>query len=670
MSLEMVRITKRLGVLWTLGLAFAQSNLPPDVPKDHWAREAVEYLVGRGYIVGYPDGAFRGDSPLTRYQLALALYRLLSTAPQVLLDDEALNRLRPLVRELVREMREVEEVDTGKGGDAGRGDEDGEALKGQIQALSSKLDDLSEKLGQLYQAQQAQGGGGDAGLDLADLLLQVAVLKDRLDLLESGELPPKLSAKLFASIKEVYELRLTNIEARVQSLERRIADLEAKREADRKDLESAIAGLREKTSADKKDLSEAIERVRAERQETYIRSDILYRAGVDPSAPGAQSGLYIATGVGIYDPKKGEGYEAFGGRSPDQTLIGAGYLRGGASEGLYGQAVYGPSGAFGLSIQGWSASEEGRLKGALSFRNGLMPLYLIPGYTGFMGEAKGALAGADYGLKLFAVITAEGTSYEEVVTSKADPCAKTAYGGVGNLSIPFASFRVGAKGSYQVESPFSPSCVLGGFGGYTYEISVEHDPTSKEAIVPNFGLSFYYGGHSANLGGIPFGLAYWGGKASYLADLGALKVMLGLGYKSFTPTAGQGALPPDLYYELYPASGQNYGGSLVVKVGSETLSFQTEVDYSIAVTSVSSSRFFGVTPSLQGRGEGDLFRLAYRYGLGTNWDPNSPNPSFGDGAYVLSQLTGEGRFEDWRFSVLYDLAKRSGLFTLGYQVAW
>jgi polyhydroxyalkanoate synthesis regulator phasin len=664
MSVEAVRMVKRLGVLWTLGLAFAQSNLPPDVPKDHWAREAVEYLVSKGYIVGYPDGTFRGDSPVTRYQLALVLYRLLSTTPQVLLDDEALSRLRPLVRELVQEMLKVEEADAGKGG------EDVGALKGQIQALSSKLDDLSEKLGQLYQAQQAQGEGGDAGLDVADLLLQVAMLKDRLDLLESGELPPKLSAKLFASIREVYELRLTNLEARVQSLEKRIADLEAKREADRKDLESAIAGLREKANADKKDLSQAIEQVRAERQETYIRSDVLYRVGRDPSAPGAQSGLHIATGVGIYDPKKGEGYEAFGGRTPDQTLIGAGYLRGSTSEGLYGQAVYGPSGAFGLSIQGWSASEEGYLKGTLGFRNGLMPLYLIPGYTGFMGEAKGALAGADYGLKLFAVITAEGTSYEEVATSRADPCAKTAYGGVGNLSIPFSSFRVGAKGSYQVESPFSPSCTLGGFSGYTYEISVEHDPTSKEAIVPNLGLSLYYGGHSANLGGIPFGLAYWGGKASYLADLGALKLMLGLGYKSFTPTPGQAGLPPDLYYELYPASGQNYGGSLVVKVGSDTFSFQTEVDYSITETSASSGRFFGIAPSLQGQGEDYLFRLAYRYGLGTNWDPNSPNPSFGSGAYVLSQLTGEGRFKDWRFSVLYDLANRSGLFTLGYQVAW
>jgi polyhydroxyalkanoate synthesis regulator phasin len=664
MSVKGVKIVKWLGALWTFGLAFAQSNLPTDVPKGHWAQEAVEYLVSRGYIVGYPDGTFRGDSPVTRYQLALVLYRLLSTTPQVLLDEEAMSRLRPLVRELVQEMRKVEESDVARGG------EDVEALKGQIQTLSSKLDDLSEKLGQLYQAQQRQGGEGDVGLELADLLLQVAVLKDRLDLLESGELPPRLSAKLFASIREVYELRLNNLEARVQNLERRIADLEAKREADRKDLESAIAGLREKANADRKDLSQAIEQVRAERQETYIRSDVLYRVGTDPNAPGAQSGLYIATGVGIYDPKKGEGYEAFGGRTPDQTLIGAGYLRGSMSEGLYGQAVYGPSGAFGLSVQGWSASEEGYLKGTLSFRNGLMPLYLIPGYTGFMGEAKGALAGADYGLKLFAVITAEGTSYKEVATSKADPCAKTAYGGVGNLSIPFSSFRVGAKGSYQVESPFSPSCTLGDFSGYTYEISVEHDPTSEEAIVPNLGLSLYSGGHSANLGGIPFGLAYWGGRASYLADLGALKVMLGVGYKSFTPTPGQASLPPDLHYELYPASGQNYGGSLVVKVGSDALSFQTEVDYSVTETSASSGRFFGIAPSLQGQGEEYLFRLAYRYGLGTNWDPKSPNPSFGSGAYILSQLMGEGRFKDWRFSVVYDLANRSGLFVLGYQVAW
>src|SRR5437660_9309703 len=58
----------------------AAQNAPDmfkDVPRDHWAYQAVEPLRARGILAGYPDGYFRGQRTLTRYEFAVALDRAL-----------------------------------------------------------------------------------------------------------------------------------------------------------------------------------------------------------------------------------------------------------------------------------------------------------------------------------------------------------------------------------------------------------------------------------------------------------------------------------------------------------------------------------------------------------------------------------------------------------------
>ncbi len=51
-----------------------------DVPFDHWAYDACDLLVQEGIIVGYPDGTFKGERALTRYEFAMALARLVEFA--------------------------------------------------------------------------------------------------------------------------------------------------------------------------------------------------------------------------------------------------------------------------------------------------------------------------------------------------------------------------------------------------------------------------------------------------------------------------------------------------------------------------------------------------------------------------------------------------------------
>jgi len=56
---------------------FAQANPAATVPFDHWAYDAVNQLVQKGIIIGYPNGTFMGDRAMTRYEFAMAISRLL-----------------------------------------------------------------------------------------------------------------------------------------------------------------------------------------------------------------------------------------------------------------------------------------------------------------------------------------------------------------------------------------------------------------------------------------------------------------------------------------------------------------------------------------------------------------------------------------------------------------
>lgn len=52
------------------------AQAPTDVPKGHWAYDAVADLVSKGYLEGYPDGSFLGQRTLTRYEFATVIKRI------------------------------------------------------------------------------------------------------------------------------------------------------------------------------------------------------------------------------------------------------------------------------------------------------------------------------------------------------------------------------------------------------------------------------------------------------------------------------------------------------------------------------------------------------------------------------------------------------------------
>lgn len=73
-----------------------------DVPTDHWAYDAIAELAAKGLIEGYPDGAFRGDRAMTRYEMAMVVARVLARIEAI--------KIPPLPPDLVRTATLTKEV--------------------------------------------------------------------------------------------------------------------------------------------------------------------------------------------------------------------------------------------------------------------------------------------------------------------------------------------------------------------------------------------------------------------------------------------------------------------------------------------------------------------------------------------------------------------------------
>ena len=80
-------------MLGTASTALAAANPFSDVPRGHWAYDAVTQLAADGVIEGYGDGTFLGNRNITRYEMAQMVAKALARAPQGSTDRAALDRL-------------------------------------------------------------------------------------------------------------------------------------------------------------------------------------------------------------------------------------------------------------------------------------------------------------------------------------------------------------------------------------------------------------------------------------------------------------------------------------------------------------------------------------------------------------------------------------------------
>jgi hypothetical protein len=127
----------------TVAQAPTGNNPFRDVPPNHWAYQAVQTLSSEGLIKGYPNGTFRGNRPITRYEMAEVINRAVNTVEQKIAAGNYVSRsdldtLRRLVDEFGNELRSVQ---------------------GQVATLNRRVDSMQRELAaDTQQLRQAKVG--------------------------------------------------------------------------------------------------------------------------------------------------------------------------------------------------------------------------------------------------------------------------------------------------------------------------------------------------------------------------------------------------------------------------------------------------------------------------------------------------------------------------------
>lgn len=110
-----VKVTAILNAVLGLNIPEEQSVMFPDVEKNHWAYEAVNDLANRGLLTGYPDGTFKGDSNMTRYEFAMIVERAIQRAKELnqSIDARLVDEFKPeLLRFEIQKNGSLERVHT------------------------------------------------------------------------------------------------------------------------------------------------------------------------------------------------------------------------------------------------------------------------------------------------------------------------------------------------------------------------------------------------------------------------------------------------------------------------------------------------------------------------------------------------------------------------------
>ncbi|WP_287371434.1 S-layer homology domain-containing protein, partial [Oceanithermus sp.] len=196
-----------LPLLAVLGLASAQ--LYQDVPDGHWARNAVDEATRLGLVTGFPDGTFRGEELLNRYQAAMILYRLvqyLESRPAAAVDPATIAAMQTLLARLESELRATQ---------TRLAELDAAALR--TQDLAAAQNDLA-RLRALVDAAAGLSPGdlkrlSDALPEMKEVLANYVALRNDVE---------DLRARLLGA-----EARASELEVRVLEAARAVADLQS-----------------------------------------------------------------------------------------------------------------------------------------------------------------------------------------------------------------------------------------------------------------------------------------------------------------------------------------------------------------------------------------------------------------------------------------------------------
>ncbi len=290
-----------LAAVLVLALAVPTAAGPfADVPENHWAYEAVKQLAAYGLVEGFPDGTFKGAEPMTRYQMAMVIARLLvsldaqikaeieaakagltpppSSAPapaptEKIIEKETVTVEKPIIEKVIEktivEKLKTEELDAlaariaGVEGKVASVEGAVDAVSGKVDEVDRKADEINAKVVELDGALallegelsvkalelETKAAAGDA--DLAEKLAAIKAELEQKIAAGDNELSAKIEAKakelvaLIDALKEEFSLELTALGIRVTALENDLALANAKIV----DLEEKLGAVDEKATA-------------------------------------------------------------------------------------------------------------------------------------------------------------------------------------------------------------------------------------------------------------------------------------------------------------------------------------------------------------------------------------------------------------------------------------
>jgi len=211
-----------------------------DVPVNHWAYEAVTQLAKLGIISGMPDGTFQGNNPMTRYQVAVALKKMLDYLTKQLAAGPA---------DMQTALRRISALEDLVSTAINRTQRQGEQLAATDQTLQTVLAEISTLKSTIVEISQVR----------RDLPTMIAASENKMMTMYN-----QLSAKVSAIEKNVSDLQaqisaqiMSQLRASVDAVNARVSDLDTKFN----NLSSRLDTLSKSIDAAKADLTALSKRV-------------------------------------------------------------------------------------------------------------------------------------------------------------------------------------------------------------------------------------------------------------------------------------------------------------------------------------------------------------------------------------------------------------------------
>ncbi|MEA4882851.1 MAG: S-layer homology domain-containing protein [Clostridia bacterium] len=215
----------------------APAVAPTDVPKDHWAYDAVTMLVNKGYMGVYESGQFRGEDPVSRYLLAFVVARFLRDAEtgRTSLSDQDMEIVRQVSTNLRDELSvmqarlaEIEKAASdAKSGIAITNDSLARVAR-QYAEISVKLEDQRKQLS-LEIVKTA---------DLADQRLAAAIADAKAEAQDRLKLDSRVTAELTNMTKSVVANK-----SQIDAAAAQIASTQARQESLSLSLDGALKSI-------------------------------------------------------------------------------------------------------------------------------------------------------------------------------------------------------------------------------------------------------------------------------------------------------------------------------------------------------------------------------------------------------------------------------------------